>query len=239
MNKLFIRIGIFSAIVILVACGGDSSPGYEYMPNMYRSPSIETYGEHNIDGYNGVPVEGTIAQGKLSKFNYNSSDEDFRLAGGYKLDSGAILINYKGDSVSNDGTIINIKKEKDLVTLGSDTTVLGTSFFPSSFIKDSINLKKGGEIYGMMCAHCHGPTGGGDGKIALATFANNPYDVMPAFNDSEKKRPRNNLPMTDFTEGHIFHTITYGYGKMGPHASQISEKERWKIVYYIKEKLQK
>ncbi len=45
--------------------------------------------------------------------------------------------------------------------------------------------------------------------------------------------------MTDFTEGHIFHTITYGYGKMGPHASQISEKERWKIVYYIQEKLQK
>ena len=89
-----------------------------------------------------------------------------------------------------------------------------------------------------MCAHCHGDQGGGDGPIAKASFANNPYDVMPAFNDSEKKRPRNNLPMTDFTEGHIFHTITYGYGKMGPHASQITEEERWKIVYYIQEKLQ-
>jgi hypothetical protein len=25
---------------------------------------------------------------------------------------------------------------------------------------------------------------------------------------------------------------------MGPHASQISEEERWKIVYYIQENLQ-
>ena len=208
MNKLFVKIGIFSAIVFLISCGGDSSPGYEFMPNMYRSPSIETYGEHivlpdtsyMIEGYTGIPVKGTIAKGYLSTFNYG----------------------------------------KDII--GSDSLFLlagDRAAFPEDFSKDSINLKKGGEIYGMMCAHCHGPTGGGDGKIALATFANNPYDIMPAFNDSEKKRPRNNLPMTDFTEGHIFHTITYGYGKMGPHASQISEKERWKIVYYIQEKLQK
>ena len=208
MNKLFVKIGIFSVIVILVSCGGDSSPGYKFMPNMYRSPSIETYGEHivlpdtsyMIEGYTGIPVKGTIAKGYLSTFNYG----------------------------------------KDII--GSDSLFLlagDRAAYPEDFSKDSINLKKGGEIYGMMCAHCHGPTGGGDGKIALATFANNPYDVMPAFNDSEQKRPRNNLPMTDFTEGHIFHTITYGYGKMGPHASQISEKERWKIVYYIQEKLQK
>ena len=207
MNKLFIRIGIFSVIFILVSCGGDSSPGYEFMPNMYRSPSIETYGEHivlrdtsyMIEGYTGIPVKGTIAKGYLSTFNYG----------------------------------------KD--TIGSDSLFLlagDRAAYPEDFSKDSINLKKGEKLYGMMCAHCHGPTGGGDGKIALATFANNPYDIMPAFNDSEKKRPRNNLTMTDFTEGHIFHTITYGYGKMGPHASQISEKERWKIVYYIQEELQ-
>ena len=208
MNKLFVRIGIFSVIVILVSCGGDSSPGYEYMPNMYRSPSIETYGEHivlrdtsyMIEAYTGIPVKGTIAQGQLSTFNYG----------------------------------------KDII--GSDSLFLlagDSSKYPKYFNKDEKNLEKGKELYGMMCAHCHGSQGGGDGPIATASFANNPYDPMPAFNDSEKKRPRNNLPMTDFTEGHIFHTITYGYGKMGPHASQISEKERWKIVYYIQEKLQK
>ena len=208
MNKLFVRIGIFSILVFLVSCGGDSSPGLEFMPNMYRSPSIETYGEHivlrdtsyMIEGYTGIPVKGTIARNYLSTFNYG----------------------------------------KD--TIGSDSLFLlagETAKYPEDFNRGENNLEKGKELYGMMCAHCHGDQGGGDGPIAKASFANNPYDVMPAFNDSEKKRPRNNLPMTDFTEGHIFHTITYGYGKMGPHASQISEKERWKIVYYIQEKLQK
>ena len=93
MNKLFVRIGIFSVIVILVSCGGDSSPGYEYMPNMYRSPSIETYGEHivlrdtsyMIEGYTGIPVKGTIPIGYLSTFNYGKdsigSDSLFLLAG--------------------------------------------------------------------------------------------------------------------------------------------------------------
>ena len=39
-------------------------------------------------------------------------------------------------------------------------------------------------------------------------------------------------------EGHIFHAITYGLNAMGPHASQITEEERWKIVLYVQEKLQ-
>jgi mono/diheme cytochrome c family protein len=209
MKKLFVKIGFFSSIFFLISCGGDdSSPGLEFMPNMYRSPSIETYGEHivlrdtsyMIEGYTGIPVKGTIAQGYLSTFNYG----------------------------------------KDII--GSDSLFLlagNSAKYPEEFDRDENDLEKGKELYGIMCAHCHGDQGGGDGLIAKASFANNPYDVMPAFNDSEQKRPRNNLPMTDFTEGHIFHTITYGYGKMGPHASQISEKERWKIVYYIQEKLQK
>ena len=213
MNKLFVKIGFLSSIVFLISCGGDSSPGYEFMPNMYRSPSIETYGEHivlrdtsyMIERYTGIPVKGTIAKGYLSTFNYG----------------------------------------KD--TIGSDSLFLlagDRAAYPEDFSKDSINLKKGEKLYGMMCAHCHGPTGGGDGLIAKASFANNPYDVMPAFNDSIIPRTRKigndgGETMRDYTIGEIFHTITYGYGKMGPHASQISEAERWKIVYYITEKLQK
>jgi len=209
MNKLFVRIGIFSIIVFSVSCAGDSSPGYEFMPNMYRSPSIETYGEHivlrdtsyMIEGYTGIPVKGTIAQGYLSTFDYEKDTS---------VDDNSWFLN-AGDSAK----------------------------YPEDFSKDEQNLEEGQALYKMMCAHCHGDQGGGDGLIAKASFANNPYSVMPAFNDREAKRPRTDKPMTDLKEGHIFHTITYGYGKMGPHASQISEAERWKIVYYITEKLQK
>ena len=41
--------------------------------------------------------------------------------------------------------------------------------------------------------------------------------------------------MIDMLPGHIYHTIFYGYESMGPHASLVTEEERWKIIYYITE----
>ena len=38
------------------------------------------------------------------------------------------------------------------------------------------------------------------------------------------------------TEGTMFHYITYGKNAMGSYASQLSTKQRWMIVHYIKEK---
>ena len=32
---------------LFVSCGNDGR-GYEYMPNMYRSPSLETYGKNKV-----------------------------------------------------------------------------------------------------------------------------------------------------------------------------------------------
>ena len=36
------------------------------------------------------------------------------------------------------------------------------------------------------------------------------------------------------TEGEMFHTITYGKGLMGSHASQLNKEERWKLVHFIR-----
>ena len=41
--------------------------------------------------------------------------------------------------------------------------------------------------------------------------------------------------MSKLDAGHIFHAITYGLNAMGPHASQLTEEERWKIVLYVQE----
>jgi hypothetical protein len=41
------------------------------------------------------------------------------------------------------------------------------------------------------------------------------------------------------SEGELFHSITVGFGVMGAHGSQITEQDRWKIVHYIREDLQK
>jgi mono/diheme cytochrome c family protein len=82
--------------------------------------------------------------------------------------------------------------------------------------------KEGEVIFGKFCIQCHGPSGGGDGKVGLKLPG-----PPPAYNGALK-----NLP-----EGKIFHTITYGKGLMGSHASQLTQEERWKLVYYV-QKLQ-
>lgn len=66
MNKLILKLALISGIVFLSSCTSDT--GYEFMPNMYRSPSIETYAEHTISGYDGIPVEGDYCKGLLIYF---------------------------------------------------------------------------------------------------------------------------------------------------------------------------
>ena len=81
----------------------------------------------------------------------------------------------------------------------------------------------------MFCKHCHGPNGAGGGSI------NHPlYSAVPHYNDSKQIR-RSGTPMSELKPGHLFHAITYGLNAMGPHASQLTEVERWKIVLYIQE----
>lgn len=86
-------------------------------------------------------------------------------------------------------------------------------------------LVQGEVLYGKFCVHCHGTEGKGDGTIV----ANGKFPGAPPSYSGALK----NLP-----EGKIFHTLMYGKGLMGSHASQLSQEERWALVHYV-QKLQK
>lgn len=86
------------------------------------------------------------------------------------------------------------------------------------------NLKEGEVLYVRYCSPCHGNGGQGDGKVAEK------YKGVPAGYDKGRYAT---LP-----EGHIFHTITHGKGRMWPHGSQINPEDRWKIVLFV-QKLQR
>ena len=188
MNKLILKLAFISVVVFLSSCGGDSDPGYEFMPNMYRSPSLETYGENTINGMNAqLPVEGTIARGHLLTFNYDGTLEGYLLAGKEAVNP-----------------IENNEKTRT----------------------------EGKALYGMFCEHCHGATGTGDGTIKHAI-----YSAVPHYND-EKLLRRAGVPMNELKAGHMLHAITYGLNAMGPHASQVTEEERWLIVNYVQQELQ-
>tara|TARA_Y100001978_G_C23631255_1_gene403565 strand:+ start:402 stop:983 length:582 start_codon:yes stop_codon:yes gene_type:complete len=71
--------------VFLFSCSNneDGKPGYEFMPDMYRSPSLEIYSSNTFfkDSLNArKPVSGTIPRGFIP-FDYNNSTDDYLLAG--------------------------------------------------------------------------------------------------------------------------------------------------------------
>jgi mono/diheme cytochrome c family protein len=175
-----------TAAMLLSSCGGNGdSTGYEYMPNMYRSPSVETYGGNALFSDSSAartPVAGTIPRG-FKPFEYGSSLEEFVRAG------------------------------EELV---------------NPLEQNAANLEDGKELYQMFCAHCHGKTGDGKG-----TIKNPIYGGIPSYADNVMSRRVGT--MSELTDGHIYHTITYGLNAMGPHASQLMPEERWKIVQYVHE----
>lgn len=84
-------------------------------------------------------------------------------------------------------------------------------------------LKDGEKLYLQYCNACHGKGGQGDGKAGeviggVANLTGGAYINLP--------------------EGHIFHVITKGKGRMGAHGSQIPDESRWKIVHYVKQVIQ-
>jgi len=71
------------------------------------------------------------------------------------------------------------------------------------------------------CVQCHGSGGQGDGAVAQNPKWPGP---PPAYDSPQLK---------DLPEGKIFFSITYGRNLMGPHASQINQEDRWKLVRYV------
>lgn len=71
-------------LLVYASCSNDKSqPALEYMPDMYRSPSYETYSENTIfaDGKTSQnPVEGTVPRGFLP-YPYPNTNEGYEMAG--------------------------------------------------------------------------------------------------------------------------------------------------------------
>jgi mono/diheme cytochrome c family protein len=97
---------------------------------------------------------------------------------------------------------------------------------PYKTLNDSI-LMAGENLFNTFCVVCHGNKGDGKGQL----FTSGKYTYPPASLISDKVKT---LP-----DGSIYHTITVGFGIMGAHGSQILPDDRWKIIYYIRNKLQK
>jgi mono/diheme cytochrome c family protein len=88
-------------------------------------------------------------------------------------------------------------------------------------------LARGKHVYTVFCIGCHGTDGNGTGKL----YTSGLYPLRP--------RSLVNNVAKNLKDGEIFYSVTLGFVSMGPHGAQIRPDDRWKLINYIREDLQK
>jgi mono/diheme cytochrome c family protein len=81
-------------------------------------------------------------------------------------------------------------------------------------------LERGRQRYNIYCAPCHSETGDGNGMIVQRG-----YRRPPSYHTDRLRT----APL-----GHFFDVMTNGFGAMPDYAAQITPRDRWNIVAYIR-----
>ena len=108
-----------------------------------------------------------------------------------------------------------------------------TNYFASKAVPnpiDSLTTKEATEaerLYLINCGICHGAKLNGNGP--LYKDGNGPYPAKPATLVGDAKYE--NMPA-----GQMFYSVAYGKNLMGSYASQLSKRQRWMVIKYIKNK---
>ena len=111
-----------------------------------------------------------------------------------------------------------------------------TNYYASRMVPnpiDSLNVKDAAEaerLYLVNCGICHGAKLDGNGP--LYKDGNGPYAAKPATLVGDVK-------YESMPAGQMFYSVAYGKNLMGSYASQLSKRQRWMIIKYIKNKQKK
>ncbi|HRD39374.1 MAG TPA: cytochrome c [Bacteroidia bacterium] len=89
IKSIYIGVALATLVIGFASCGKKdaNSPGVEFAPDMYRSPSVEVYGTSVFNGdtiysQQFLPVKGTIARGYMP-YVYPNTSEGYEQAGLY------------------------------------------------------------------------------------------------------------------------------------------------------------
>ena len=200
----------------LFSCVSDKdSPGLEFMPDMYRSPAIETYVDYGLVKQS-INVEATMTQSAkhppLYTIPYQGKihELEFYLPYHRQVTSFAPITHGlradQGWNISEDpsGDYFKAAEDKNPIVLTEENQ---KEIFSS-----------GKELSEINCAHCHGEKGNGKGPMVLSGA----YLGVPDYAN-----------LKELADGQVFYSIFYGKGMMGAHASLLNKKEIWTVVHYI------
>jgi len=86
---------------------------------------------------------------------------------------------------------------------------------------DSSEMQEAQRLFNINCAICHGPNMDAQGPLATG-------GKVPAVA---------NLTLSTYVKmpvGTMFHSVTYGKNNMGSYASQLTRRQRWMVIQYVK-----
>lgn len=208
------------ASILLLACDArQNDPGLEYAPQMYHSVPYEPLSQFTEEEIPSGFLESFYYKDKVNSIEHNATNG--KIINSMKPVDGTMK-RQRYASVHNGA---KPQKGQELLTYNiapDDYATAGQVLKNPLPINDDI-VEEGMHLYTGFCAPCHGAAGNGQGKVGMV------YKGVANFQGAAYK----NLP-----EGHIYHVITHGKGRMWPHKSQLNPEERWKVVRYV-QKLQK
>ena len=179
-------------LLMMSSCNSDPlSPGIEYMPDMYRSPAVEEY------------VDYGEMKDRIS-------------------DSAAVIISVRLPvpgtiPYTEDASKAHYNFPYPYENTPEDYERAGSELSNPVVYNEAVYLEAKAK-YQIMCVHCHGEKGAGQGILVK----NGKFAPPPAYQG-----------IAGLTPGKMFHTMHYGKGNMGSHAGQLTREERWKLVHYV------
>lgn len=85
---------------------------------------------------------------------------------------------------------------------------------------DPVSLQRGNILYGIHCQLCHGEQGHGDGPLATY-FTQTPQNLVGP-------------EITAEFDGSVYLTILQGFGQMPSLAENLTTRERWDVINYVR-----
>jgi mono/diheme cytochrome c family protein len=89
-------------------------------------------------------------------------------------------------------------------------------------VADDVSLQRGKILFNINCTVCHGEGGKGDGPMAEKFDDPKPVDLTSAKAQA-------------LEDGEIFLTISRGFGTMMPMSENLTPRERWDVVNYVRQ----
>lgn len=200
----------------LFSCISDpDSPGFEFMPDMYRSPAIETYVDY---GWIKEVIDTTAMNTQSAKhppihtIPYQGKVEDLSLYLPYHRQANSFAPVTHGLQAKH-GWNLSTEAGGDYFKSAEDVNLIELTEENEKAI-----FNKGKELFKINCVHCHGEKGDGKGPMVESGA----YMGVPDFAN-----------LKELSDGQVFYSIYYGKGMMGAHAPLMNNKEIWTVVHYI------